>query len=95
MYNFPEMKIDSEWSRNDNRRFLQERSLSRTIQMIDCGKKMKAYKAMIWDDDPEKPGRRVSVLAESLDDAKKKLEEEYGEGHVFYLHNEEDAARPR
>jgi hypothetical protein len=26
---------------------------------------------------------------------KKKLEAEYGEGHVFYLRNEEDAARPR
>ena len=56
---------------------------------------MKTYKAMIWDDDPEKPGRRVSVLAESHNDAKKKLEAEYGEGHVFYLRNEEDAARPR
>jgi len=56
---------------------------------------MKTYKAMIWDDDPEKPGRRVSVLAESLDDAKKKLEAKYGEDHVFDLRNEEDAARPR
>jgi hypothetical protein len=56
---------------------------------------MKIFKAMIWEEDPAKPGRRVSVLAENLDDAKKRLEAEYGEGHVFALHNEEDAARPR
>jgi hypothetical protein len=54
---------------------------------------MKIYKAIIWDDDPAKPGRRVSVPAENVQDAKKRLEEEYGEGHV--LHNEEDAVRPR
>jgi hypothetical protein len=56
---------------------------------------MKIYKAMIWVDDPNEPGRRVSVLAESLDDARKRLEAEHGEGHVFYLHSEEDAERPR
>jgi hypothetical protein len=56
---------------------------------------MKTYKAMIWDNDPPKPGRRVTVLAESLDDAKKQLEAKYGEGCVFNLHNEEDANRPR
>ena len=56
---------------------------------------MKVYKAMIWVEDTNKPGRRVSVLAENLDEAKKKLESEYGEGHVFDLHNEENAARPR
>ncbi|MGY3355159.1 hypothetical protein ACVWZK_001822 [Bradyrhizobium sp. GM0.4] len=56
---------------------------------------MKMYKAMIWDDDPNKPGKRVTVLAESLEAAKKQLEAEHGEGHVFDLHNEEDAARPR
>ena len=56
---------------------------------------MKIYKAIIWDDDSDKPGRRVSVLAENLQDAKKRLEKEYGEGHVFNLHNEEDAVQPR
>jgi hypothetical protein len=59
----------------------------------DCG--MKTYSAIIWDDDPQKPGRRVSVFAESLQEAKERLEEEYGEGHVFNLHNEEDAGRAR
>ena len=56
---------------------------------------MKIYKAIIWNDDSDKSGQRVSVLAENLQDAKKRLEEEYGEGHVFNLHNEEDAVRPR
>ena len=57
--------------------------------------KMKTYKAIIWDEDPDKPGRRVSVPAQSLQDAKKQLEQEYGEGHVFNLHCEEDAVKPR
>jgi hypothetical protein len=56
---------------------------------------VKIYKAIIWVDDPHEPGRRVSVLAENLDDAMKRLEAEHGEGHVFNLHNEEDAERPR
>jgi len=56
---------------------------------------VKLYRAMIWVRDSDRPGQRVSVLAESLEQAKKKLEEEYGEGNVFDLHNEEDAARPR
>jgi hypothetical protein len=57
--------------------------------------KMKIFNAMIWGDDPDKPGRRVTVLAKDLDDAKRQLEAKYGESHVFDLHNEEDAARPR
>ncbi len=56
---------------------------------------VKLYRAMIWVSGSDRPGQRVSVLAESLGEAKKKLEAEYGEGSVFDLHNEEDAARPR
>ena len=56
---------------------------------------MKLYRAMVWKDGSDKPGQRVSVLAENLVEAKEKLEAEYGEGNVFDLHNEEDAARPR
>jgi hypothetical protein len=51
------------------------------------------YLAMIWKDDL--PGRRVSVNAESLSQAKEELEAQYGKGTVFYLRNEEDAAKPR
>jgi len=56
---------------------------------------VKIYKAMIWSDDPNKPGQRVTVMAESLEAAKNQLEKDYGEGHVFDLHNEEDATQPR
>jgi hypothetical protein len=35
------------------------------------------------------------LLAENLQEAKEKLEKQYGEGTVFNLHNEEDAERPR
>jgi len=56
---------------------------------------MKLYKAMIWTSDSEKAGQRVSVLAESLQKAREKLEAQYGKGNVYDLHNEEDAKRPR
>lgn len=56
---------------------------------------VKVYQAIIWTKDSEKPGERVSVTAESLSEAREKLESEYGKGNVFDLHNEEDASRPR
>lgn len=62
------------------------------------GEALKLYRAMIWVRDSggaDRPGQRVSILAENLKEAKEKLEAEYGEGNVFNLHNEEDAARPR
>lgn len=48
---------------------------------------------MVWIGD--EPGKRVSVLAESLEDASEKLNTEFGAGNVFDLHNEDDAQRPR
>ncbi len=56
---------------------------------------MKLYKAVIWSRGPDAPGQRASVLAETVTEAKQKLEIEYGEGAVFDLHKEEDSARPR
>lgn len=56
---------------------------------------MKTYKAMIWKPDSDEPGQRVTVLADSLREAREKLEAEHGEGTVFDLHNQDDAARPR
>jgi len=38
---------------------------------------------------------RVTVLAETLDEAKEKLEVDHGQGTVFDLHCEEDAEKPR
>lgn len=56
---------------------------------------MKLYHAMIWKRETTIPGKRVTILADDLEDAKRKLEAEYGEGTVYYLRNEEDAAKPR
>jgi hypothetical protein len=55
----------------------------------------KVYKAMIWIEGSDRPGQRVSVLARNVEEARRKLEREYGEGNVYYLRNEEDAAAPR
>jgi hypothetical protein len=56
-------------------------------------KEMELYHAMIWIGD--RPGERVTIVAESLEDAREKLEAKYGKGTVFYLRNKEDEARPR
>ena len=68
--------------------------LIEALLALDGGTTVKRFVAMIWTDD-DKPGIRVSVDAADLDDAKKTLEEEYGRGNVFNLHNPEDAERPR
>lgn len=54
----------------------------------------KTYIAIIWKT-PTIVGKRVTIVAESLDDARLKLEVEFGEGTVFNLHNEIDASMPR
>jgi hypothetical protein len=56
---------------------------------------VKLYRAIIWERNSDRPGQRVSVLAESLKEAREKLVAEYGEGNIISLYNEEDAARPR
>jgi hypothetical protein len=56
---------------------------------------MKLYRAMIWTSDPNRPGQRVTVLAEDIAEAKRKLEEQYGEGDIYALRNDEVAERPR
>jgi ribosomal protein L31E len=60
---------------------------------VDVNEKL--YKAMIWIQGSDQPGQRVSVAARNLEEAKGKLEAEYGKGNVYYLRNEEDAAAPR
>jgi len=54
----------------------------------------KTYKAIIWET-PTSVGMRVTVVAESLAEALLKLEEEFGQGTVFNLHNDIDASMPR
>ena len=56
---------------------------------------VRMYRAMIWTPDTSRPGLRVCVLANNLDEAKKQLEAEHGQGTVFDLHSEEDAEKPR
>lgn len=53
------------------------------------------YRAIVWGQNPDQPGERVSVFADDLDDAMKLLEEKYGKGNIFDLHNEQDAEKPR
>ena len=54
---------------------------------------VKNYVGYIWIGDD--PGIRLSILAESGEKAIAKVREQYGEGHVVSLWNEEDAKRPR
>lgn len=56
--------------------------------------RQQTYKAMIWET-PSSVSKRVTVIAESLDNARLKLEEQYGKGSVFNLHNENEASAPR
>jgi len=55
----------------------------------------KLYLAMIWVADPTIPGKRVSVLAKSLNESQELLEAEYGVGNVYYLRDEGYETRPR
>jgi hypothetical protein len=57
--------------------------------------KLREYRAIIWRQDPTGPGQRVTVMATNGEDARRRLEREYGEGTVFDLHNPEDAETPR
>jgi hypothetical protein len=50
---------------------------------------------MIWIGDTDQAGKRVTVYAESLAEAKRLLELEHGNGNVFDLHNPEEADKPR
>lgn len=68
--------------------------------MSECTSKMAAksmqlYHAIIWTKDETRPGQRVTVLATDVQDAKRRLEAEHGEGTVFNIRNEDDANRPR
>ena len=53
------------------------------------------YQAIVWRQDPNQPGERVTVFAYDLEDAKRELEQIYGDNFTFSIYNEEDANRPR
>jgi translation elongation factor EF-Tu-like GTPase len=55
---------------------------------------VKLYEAIVCRDSSGQ-GRHASVIAESLDQAYRLLEEQYGQGSVFSLWNKEEAEKPR
>ncbi|MGB6056896.1 MAG: hypothetical protein WBF71_01425 [Microthrixaceae bacterium] len=56
-------------------------------------KRLKEYVGYIWIGN--EPGQRINVWAESADEAARKVEAEYGEGHPFSIRNPDDAERKR
>ena len=54
---------------------------------------LREYVGIIWIGD--QPGIRLCVLATSVTEARAFVIEQYGEGHVISLWNEQDAAKPR
>lgn len=56
---------------------------------------MKQYDAIVWPPDPNQPGERVTIFADNVEDAQKKIEEKYGKGRVYTVKNKEEASRPR
>jgi hypothetical protein len=56
---------------------------------------LRPFEALISQEGPLSAAVRVSVFARNLDEAKEKLEAEYGRGRVASLWNEEDAKKPR
>jgi hypothetical protein len=56
---------------------------------------MNLYHAIIINQKNGGLGHRVTILASSLDDAKKLLELQYGKGNIMDLHNKEEASKPR
>jgi len=55
----------------------------------------KEYKALIWNEEKSISGKRVLEKSNSIEEAMISLEEKYGKGNVFDLHNEKDANKPR
>ncbi len=47
-----------------------------------------SYRALIWEATPEATGKRVTVMADSPEQARQKLEEKYGRDSIFDLHSE-------
>ena len=56
---------------------------------------MKLYKVIVWGPGEGAIGKRIEIMANGPIEAKAKLQSQYGPGHTFSIHNEEDANRPR
>ncbi len=62
---------------------------------MEAHREQRPYEALISHPGPLAAAFRVTVVAVSLDDAKERLEKEYGQGRVYSLWNEDDANKPR
>jgi CRISPR/Cas system type I-B associated protein Csh2 (Cas7 group RAMP superfamily) len=56
---------------------------------------MKLYEGVIWMKGSDELGQRVSVYATGPLEAKKKVQEQYGNDIIVSLKNKEDSERPR
>jgi len=56
---------------------------------------MNQYHAVVSVDAPDGVHRRVSLLAQSLEEAEKLLAAQYGRDKIFSLWGEKESARPR
>lgn len=56
---------------------------------------IKEYEAIVWTNDPEKPGTRVTLHARDGDEALRLLKEQFGEEIVYTIRNEQDAKKVR
>ena len=53
------------------------------------------YRAIVWTSDPTLPGRRTTVWALSVADARRQLQEEFGDDICCVLQPDEEASQPR
>jgi hypothetical protein len=60
---------------------------------VDESPAMREYVGLIWIED--KPGTRLRILARSIEEARIRIIEEYGEGHLISVWNEDDASSAR
>ncbi len=57
--------------------------------------RLRQYKAIVWQQDPSVPGKRIELLALDLEHASAQIRAEYGEGAVVSLWTENDANASR
>jgi hypothetical protein len=62
---------------------------------IEMDAEARLYQAVVWKLGSEQPGERISIAAESLEDAERQIRELYGNDVAFSLYNEQDANKVR
>lgn len=88
MGQFGDQIVCSVWSDDD--------AVKLRARIAEANDQSREYHAIVWTKDPEMPGRRMTVQAQSIDHAKMLVKEEFGEEADFcYVWNEHDRNRPR